>query len=476
MRQVVTTAALLSLALSPLSAGSAYAEERAESTKLARMFSAPDCPITPDGVLKGEQGATKEILPLLIATLIAGVAGQLATGGINAAGDALEQASKEKGIVSEGTTSFYMSRLVLADKKSKVARIEPQAICLVLFSEGSGDLDDLVNERALINLKDVAIASGTPPLKLFGKDSEREDVLGVLRKHGLGHIPSIYTEVRILSTDEGLYLRPVLIWYRDKLAGAPPGSANAEYHLNLATPGSGTGAGDIGTTFAGARMILPKIRPGQILSWVELKSATSVMVPLRPSAGFVDTKLAATNTIYAQFATRNKELAVANSAFLAAQTKDKAKSTPETRDALRTTGEALKEATAEQKAAAEQVTALTGSDVGATNAKGRFVVVKDANQFGLALAKALKGQADAAGKAVTSALTPEPTWAASDTAYVTAKSDLDGAQRDYDAALTSGDSGNIAKAGDALLLKKAKLNEAAAGLNRALPYPNLINQ
>lgn len=111
----------------------------------------------------------------------------------------------------------------------------------------------------------------------------------------------------------------------------------------------------------------------------------------------------------------------------------------------------------------------------AVNVKARLVIIKDANKFALAIAAAMKGSADAAATAVTKELTPSTAWSTDATAFITAQTAVDGKQRDYDAAVTAGDTAKSATLGDELRVAKAKLNEAAAALNRPLPYPDLLS-
>lgn len=294
MNRAIITAAACTLSI--LATPAARAQERAESVKAARLYAARECPITPDKAIRGEATITQELAPL-VGALLAGVAGGVAKAGLNAVADSLEAVSKEKGFVAEGSGSFAMSRVVTpAESRSALARVVPKPICLVLYQEGSsGSVDDFVRDpkiHALAGKEDVDLQIETVEGAKKVTDSFRD-----VQK--FTHLPKVYVEAQLLQGDEGLVIRPVLVWYRERLAGAPSGKTAAEFHLSLATPGGGTALGDIGTVFAGARMVLPRLAPGTLLDWDDLRFNRSMVVASRPSAGFVDTKLAAFNAAYA---------------------------------------------------------------------------------------------------------------------------------------------------------------------------------
>jgi hypothetical protein len=220
---------------------------------------------------------------------------------------------------------------------------------------------------------------------------------------------------------------------------------------------------------------LPKIAPGQTLAWDDLRSSTSPMMAARPTAGVIDTALTNANGAYTALATRKREQIVADRALLAAEARLKAK--PQDADllAVRTAAaDAAKDAQAAVSLADTAANAIGDSPVGATNVSARFVVIRAEDKFGMALAKALKGQADAAGKAATEALAPKPEFTANDTAYLAAEATLAAKQREYDAAVTSGDAAIIAKLLGELNVAKAKVNEAAVAIKRPIPYPGLL--
>ncbi|MES3107347.1 hypothetical protein [Sphingomonas aurantiaca] len=439
--------------------------ERTEIVRQARMFATPSCPITPDEVTDPEWAdATKE--SVLLAGVVAGLVGELVKVGQTAVGDALENASKEKGIVKEATTPFFMSRINVRDDSSKTAKITSMPTCLVLYADGAGDVKGFASDPQLkAALTRAATADGVS-LPIYDGTTT---VVDLLRDAGIEVLPSLYVEARVIPIREGIVIRPVLVWYRERLDRAPSSKTAAELHVNLAVPG----AADLGTSFANARLLLPKLSPGDALDWKSLRSTTSVVFGGRPTTGFVETRLASMNTAYALVGTKKKELITADRTLASMIRKDRVKSTAETREALEAARLAQVDATSDLASANASRDGLESVSAGATNAKVRFVVVRDENAFGLAIAKALKGQAEAAGKAATTALTPKSEWAASDTGYATALAAVATKQREYDTAVGTGP-GDIAKLADELFVLKAKLNEAAAATNRPIPYPSLL--
>ena len=478
MARSVTRSMAVGIApLAMLAAPSPAAADRAEVVNPARAYAAPSCPITPDAAATKElDDGVKELGPLL-GGLLAGLVGNVIKEGATALGDALEQASQEKGIVAEGTTFFRSTTIAESAGPPRTAVTTARPACLVLYIPGEGDLEAIGADAALAAALQPASGLGVNPLNRAtgpaGGESPYRKMLGRLGKAGLTTMPALYVEARVVPLDEGFVIRPVLAWYARRLPRAPSGQAATELHVSLATPG----ASDIGTTFGAARLILPRMAPGDLVAWPALRASASVVIAPRPTAGFVDTRVTAMNAAYALASTREQELRVAQRAFDAATRKNQAASTAETQATLAVARVARDDAQRAREDARNAAGGFPSTAAGVINAKVRFVVVRDANQFGLAIAKALKGQAEAAGKAVTTALTPaapEPAFTANDTAYATALAAVSSKQREYDAALASGDAAAAAKAGDELFVLKAKLNEAAVASRRQIPYPTLL--
>lgn len=451
--------------------------QRAEAVQTVRLLTAPTCLLTPDGALTQERNETVE--SAILATLVGGVVGDLVGSGLNALGEALENASKEKGIVAEGVSHVMLGEIRPRSDGSPVARFVPvTSSCLILYTPGSGvSAAAFGTDPALDSLRrKIAQADGaTPIVDGTGKlDPEFETRLQTL---GIDKLPGLYVEAQIWSLREGLVIRPSVVWYREKMPGAPTRLAASELHVSFATPAAPSTV-DIGSIFAGARMLLPKVAPGTVLDWDSLRASTSIVMPGRPTTGYIDTQVAAANTLYTTVGTRKSELRTAERAYLSAKRKHDAKPTAETQEALDAATIVLRDARLDLEAAeAARDGFTTPVRAGATNVKLRFVVIREPNQFGLALAKALKGRSAATGTAVGTALTDamssKPAWTADDTGYVQALNAVEAKQREYDAAVTAGDSAAIAAKADELRYLKAKLNEAAVKLKRPIPYPSL---
>jgi hypothetical protein len=237
--------------------------------------------------------------------IVAGIAGDLVKSGVTAAGDALEQASREQGFGVEGTTWYQSAMLRQRGGNGQLARITPNPACLVLFTQDQGGADiagfpamvagDPVVVAALAKIRSAALIATS------GDDAD--DAMALLKERGAARIPGLYVEARILSGKEGIVIRPVLVRYAKALPGAPKAASAAELHVSLAVPG----ATDIGMAFATVRLKLPKIAPGQTLAWDDLRSSTSPMMAARPTAGVIDTALTNANGAYTALATRKRE-------------------------------------------------------------------------------------------------------------------------------------------------------------------------
>ncbi len=468
------TTIVAALAATPVAAQT----PRAEAVQSVRMFTAPTCPITPADALLTERTKTLESAGI-VATLVGGVVGDLVGSGLNAIGEALEDASKEKGMVAEGVSHFMLGHIKPVGPTVTAPRFEPaESTCLILYRPGQGTLSELgtdVNVQALRKM--IVSATGKDPIA-DGDNVVSSDLLKTLADLGMDEMPALYVEAQVWGLREGMVVRPVLVWYREKMKGAPDKPAASELHVSFATPAAPS-ASDIGTVFGGARMILPKVKPGTLLDWKALRASTSVVMPSRPTTGYVDAQVAAANTLYTTVGTRLQEERTAERSFKTAQRKEAANSTAETREALAAARIVYEDAQKDRIAAETARNGFSRAQrAGATNVKLRFVVIREPNQFGLALAKALKTRSAATGTAVgtalTEAMTAKPAWTPDDSAYVQALNAVDAKQREYDAAVASGDSAAIALKSDELRLAKAKLNEAAVKLKRPIPYPSLF--
>lgn len=468
-------ASLVALAAAQLAAAPAVAAERPDTISRAFAYVAPECPVTPGVAIQKEVDEGRlEFLGPVVGMIIAGIAGELVKTGVTAAGDALEQASREQGFGAEGTTWYHSATLRARTKSGELARITRNTACLVLFTQdadGAKIADFPAAIAADSTIQTALSKSASTALITTPESDEARDAMTLLVERGAARVPGLYVEARLLSGKEGIVVRPVLVRYAKALPGAPKALSAAELHVTLATPG----ATDLGTAFATVRLKLPKIAPGQTLTWDALRASASPMMAARPTAGPVDAALTNANAAYTALATRQRELVVANRALLAAETRLQAKPQDADLRAVHTASVAAAKDAQEAVTAAEAAANAVGdAPVGVINVSSRFVVIRAENKFGMALAKALKGQAEAAGKAATAALAPQPEFTANDTAYITAEATLAAKQREYDAAITAGDSAIIAKLLGELNVAKAKVNEAAVGIKRPIPYPGLL--
>jgi hypothetical protein len=438
------------------------------------------------------------MLPIL-GTFAAGIAGNLVTSGLNAIGSALESASQEKAFVAEGVGSFTAYRIdnggKPTDKWQAIPDLEVEVLpdgaigpvqdqgkgetaerCVVLIMqasrEGSGKTPPpMIDAKAI---QDAFSASGIPAARAANAEKR-------LKALGVTTLPILYVEAELIGASDGLVIQPVLIRYAAPLPGAPKGTTATELDVSFAVPAA-PGTTDIGTVFALARMPLPEMAPvtskgagsgATVLSRSALQAYASVVVPMRSTSGIADTVLTARNGIVTSIDTKKAQVAQLREALRLAQRKlDQNKDASKTQDLTnaRDDGQlALTDAIADQA----KLTQAARADVllaGSTNVKARFLVIRDANEFGLALAKALKAQADATGKAVTDQLAPQPAWTGKDTAYVEAENAVRAAQRAVDDAVTAGEMTKVPGLQDAVIAAKAKANEAAVASGRQPPY------
>ncbi len=459
--------------------------QRAETVTNAIVAVADQCALTPDAVFSKGGESTKEAFWALLAPIFASFAGDLAKSGVTALGDALEQASREQGFVAEGAAGYHVGQIDFMQPTTKVADgsnvavgspkalFVPKPKCLHLAVPGP-DAIDLIFSDTVLTAEDAPgfdwraadqVAAAT------ARKTSRNRLVGL----GITSKPVLYAEILLLPGKEGFIARPLLIWNGSGLKGAPKSASAAELHLLFATPGFDAAKPGIGTGFAGTRTSLPKLAPQQVLGWDALKGKTSILMPLRPSTGYVDTSVTAFNTAVTQVATARAALRKAESAHAAAKRLAARDNKPENAETLILADEAEGEAKRALQIAELAIADRQSAEAGATNVQARIVIIRDENKFGMALAKALKGQAEAIGKATTAAIAPKPDWTAEDTTYLTALQDVEVKQKAYDDALAAGNAAATVSAAHVLKLSKAKANEAAVASKRQLPYPGLLN-
>lgn len=449
------------------------AAQRSERINRGTVFVTEKCPLSPDAAAPNE--AAREFL---FAPILGAFAGELIGAGVNALAQALDRATQERGFVAEGVSSFYFNEIKKRDADHALARAEQRPMCVVLYLPAeTGDIGDLVTDPELVRFNQEMTNTYAERLRIFAPgDNVAAQVVADFRSRGIERMPAVYAEIAVLRRSEGMVLRPVLLWYRQRMPGAPSGRTAAELHVSFGTPASGADATDIGSIFSAARILLPQVTPGgQIQGWHALSPYQSVIVPARPMAGAVDTTLTAYNADYTAVATRTEEKAVTQRALEAAMRLPQG---PEREEAIIVARDANERAAAVLQAATTQANRRESIEIGATNVKARFVAVREADRFGQAIATALGARreqiATAATTAITNALTPSPQWEASRTAYIEAQNNLEAKQVELAAATQSGDAAAIVRLTAELRLLHARLNEAAVAAHRNVPYPNLL--
>ena len=471
--------------------------QRAEKTTNARVVvlspnnkaqeqPVPTCILTPETKVDPDRRRTKEFLGPIVATLVAGVAGSLVDSGVKAVGNALDQASKEKGFLAEGEGRFLSGRIILDQKRIdppadaaarftpfiiENAMYAPQDHCLILYLP-SDDADAppiaAIFAEPGQDRNDAFALNGSDP-------DDQRDTLARLRAIGLEKAPRLYVEAVLFQTQHGSVIRPYYVWYREKFKGAPSAAKPTELHVVLATPGFDAANPGIGSGYAGARLKLPKMKPGDALGPDDLKAYESVWLPSRPEAGTLQTALDVRKAALAAIREKRTALEQAERALRDAQA-----STAKTKaDLVRAAQDALLDAQrslAVVTAAAEPLRVdASGKPVGATNVQMRFVVVRDANKFGQAIAKAISDQAAATGTALKDELLPKPNYSSQDAALLAAKLEVEAKQEAYDKAVTDGaDTIVINAARRALILAKSAAVTAAEAANAPNPYPEIL--
>lgn len=218
------------------------------------------CPLSAASVsAPRRQPPEKEIafVPILLAAL----AGEAVKAGLNATGAAIENAAKEKGLVTEGASSGYAYAVRRPDEKHKTAWVGQKFTCIILahIKDDAADVGNISTSPALLAIQSVHQNDGRG-LRIFDS-KQKASALGGLRQAGILKAPDVYVEAVIEQIPEGQVIRPILVWYAERQKGAGPGPSDAEFQISMATPGTAT---EIGTIFANARIGLPKIAPGDL--------------------------------------------------------------------------------------------------------------------------------------------------------------------------------------------------------------------
>ena len=421
-------------------------------------------PVNPDGTpaTRGES---------IFGTLGAGFVADLAGEAIGAVAGAIKRASEARAYNLVGTTSFDYFALSHSGLAQDDAVLQPADRCLVLYAPS---------------------AQAAPPGVWAAGSNVREQLdvshdvtLGEMTPGVTDRLPAVYVEALLRHTPDGVRIQPVFFWYREALRGAPTKLSDAELMIEMATPANSDDS-PLGETFAFVRIPLPRVAPGTMLRDTALQPHTTIVVPHRPRDGAAEQRLAAVQSLEAATVTRRAEVRAATNALRDARRQLEVQRNAETIEAEASAQVALADAETSLNDAtrardrerdkygdATPTARATPIALGATNLDFRLVVVREANQFGLAIAAALGEQRDAVEAAVEAGLADEPDWVAGDTANLQAMIDVAAKRRELDAAIAAGDATASRRLRDELLILQARANEAAVTVGRAIPYPGL---
>ncbi|WP_432201325.1 hypothetical protein ACRAQ7_03745 [Erythrobacter sp. W53] len=491
----------------------------------------------------------------LATEILGGFVGDVAAAGLNAVGNALEEASRKKafGVEGRATFDFYS----FGDFRFGVIRptLGFEYGCLVIKAYDNFE-----------NLPD-GIKRG-PDGKIIPLVSD----------------PHVSIEAQILPMRDGFIVRPVYINYARRVTGAPRKRAKpTELHLSFSMPKSLGTDGSNESSFAVTRMKLPAMQPGDI-RWAEQIGTQSEVLPFRPLSGtstelkirlgVADRITAARDEILKQevlianalgfrYPYESLEdcidapcpdflnnlaprLAAMDTRELATWAKKPSSGVPKARlkrvneaeteitrqyleldvaksilqkrveleagrvegaldDAISSTLDLAERAglsdeeevvdlrktrqrfVARLKAAelddTPALTTLVETNPydrpvsGATSVMARFVIVRNENRFGKAIADALKKQAAPVSEFVKGKVAQEgePTWSQAQSDFVLARLDVEQKQRAFSEAVEEGDQQKIDAAETALLTAKVTANLRASAIDVVLPYPELQN-
>ena len=459
----------------------------AESDQTAQVVVLENCPFTDKTKTQAEAGSEdKESVGALAAgTFLAGLAGD-AVGAIgNAVGSALEEASRAKAYHASGTTQFLFYR-VDGPEGPKGARISPTlrpfgSKCLVLSYKAPG------SSRGAKESFDIGKLGGDA---VSGK--------AAWTNAGLPAEPTLYVEAELLKRRDGFVVRPVLVWYRKPLPGAPRKVLGAELHAVFATPASPSDETPIGTVFAAVRIELPPLTLGEPLTADQLRGIGNLVIPFRPTTGSPDDLKSSITSAYAArdantatIAGLERSIAVGTCKLKEPNLEEKCywpKVKAENKDELETSIGDLREQLDGEKAKSgilqtriDGIEKLTTDQrlTGSTNIQFRFAVERKANALGLAIAESLKGRSKTLGEQLTTAWTPKEKppraseWGTDRTAFTQAKSTVATAERMLAKARASGDADAIFLAEQQLWIAKVQANAAAGPAKQDPPFPDV---
>ncbi|KQW80773.1 hypothetical protein [Brevundimonas sp. Root1279] len=213
-----------------------------------------------------------------------------------------------------------------------------------------------------------------------------------------------------------------------------------------------------------------------------LRGYASPIVPLRPTTGSAQTALAGVAALEADVRAREAAVTAVDrqlraARIVAAQPDAKPEAQARVIELVDQQSDARTARDAAVTALSIRRALLVDDTFGTTNVQSRFVVVREANAFGAAIAASLQKHGATLGAAVTRELQPDDpfAWDAETRAYATALVSVRSRQADYDAAVLAGGVEALAKQN---LLWEAKVaaNAAAVAAGEDAPYPNVLRR
>ncbi|MCA6298324.1 MAG: hypothetical protein IM624_03895 [Phenylobacterium sp.] len=454
--------------------------QRAESIIQTSVAVRDSCAFT-----KYPTAATEEALvESILGGLFANVGGDLAGSAIESAAQAIAAASREQAFIAEGTASYAFFKLK-DPTDERLTQPEQKEKCVTIWRSGTGaSADGRTGFSAFAFLNGGDYKDPTYKRYLLADDEGSANLLSEL---GITGSIDLYVEIWIVPAADGMIVAPTMVWYPAALPGAPRRTASAaELQVQFATPASGPNTTDLGSSFAIARIALPKLAPGAKFVGPDLASFRSPVVPARTPQGSAADRATALNAAEAAYVTaRATERASLRARDAAKRKADRARAAdqkvPGNRTALEQAEDALQAAN-EKLADDQEATTLAmkrrsrGNLValGSTNLRARFAVIRDENKFGMAIAKALTARKDDLDTKLSAALAPKDDWSPSLTALLEAESEVNSKQRLYDAAIAEGRLSDAPALADQLRIAKAKANEKAIAAGRSIPHPGLL--
>lgn len=519
MRPIVVSTCCI-LAICPSAAAAQLASAPVQRIGVAEVALSKGCESYSSRMPLFEDGSTEASNEAMASAgafvpILGGILGDVAGAGLNALATALESASQAKAYGAEGRANFEFYTLNPKSPSVAVPRLGTELDCLSIevpgehFSDSDGRANWPPPGYEVVGTK----------VRALGDDKRVTDqqIAELTQSFALpASPPALRIEAEIIPMRDGLYLRPVYIHYATRIPGAPASKAlPAELHVSLATPTAVKDGAATENVFAIARIPLPKLKPGDTW-WAEQITAQSDLLPYRPEDGATAALKAALASGDA-YRKGQEDLAAAEvqvahavgvrfdgrqisgcveincPSYLSAYGDFKKAKLADLVEWAKRPKSKLPEARRKALDEAEQLYAsriltideslgrlrnLGGRDMptaGSTTVEARIVLTRSANQFGLAVAKALKKQEAPLAAAVSGAITKDdPAWTQARSDLAVAKLTVTHKEQAL-ARAKAKDGGDdaeaIEKAELALLEAKMDANLKAAALDQSIPYP-----